>query len=436
MNVYWPLFCVVFIKKIRKVKYIVMHNIKEYNTQDFICNDIKDMIKSIIQANLENCINDAQDTSKEDNDMAYQKQRVIIGKNEDGSPKYKYIYGATQDERDIEVVKAFIESGRINEYLDIPSVTRQIVPEKTKLKEYAWQWYKTYKRPHISSKYKGTIEGRLRRLCRYFKNKYIEDIVSADVQIYFDSLAQTLTTDTVRYYRNLISQILDSAIEDGIITKNVTKSKRIMISGLDSEGRKALSVSDCKQLISYIESTDNNNEALALSLMLYTGLRREEMLGLRWEDVDFSNKMINIKRAIVFVNNGRAEIKQPKTKKSARQVPMADALINVLKPRRQFAGFVVSGKDGELFYDYEYKKFWDEVRRKTGFPTLDARQLRHTYATLNVASGVDLKTVSVNMGHTKIATTADIYTQVEPAHAMAMRNQLSHFVQNQMAEKL
>ena len=206
-----------------------------------------------------------------------------------------------------------------------------------------------------------------------------------------------------------------------------------MISGLDSEGRKALSVNDCKKLIDYIESTDNNNEALALSLMLYTGLRREEMLGIRWEDVDFNNKMISIKRAVVFVNNGRAEIKQPKTKKSARQVPMADALINVLKPRRQFAGFIVSGKDGELFYDYEYKKFWDEVRRKTGFPHLDARQLRHTYATLNVASGVDIKTVSVNMGHTKIATTADIYTQVEPTHAMNMRNQLVDFLQSNAA---
>lgn len=382
--------------------------------------------------NLENCTDEAQITSKEVNHMAVQRQRVIVGFNEDKTPRYKYITGSTQDERDIEVVKAFIESGRIYEFLPTTVKEERSTP-KHKFSDYAWYWYKTYKEPGISTKYKGTLQGRIKRLCSYFGQYAIEDITTGTIQTWLSTLTD-MTKGTVGYYRNAISQILESAMEDGYISHNPAKSKRIKVGGTEATGRQSLSMDDCKRLMKMFKESQYPKEVMALALMLYAGLRREEMLGLQWQDIDFDRKIIHIERAVIIGNDGKSEIKVTKNKSSRRPIPMADVLIDILKPHRQIAGFLVTNDDGELFIDRQYKKFWQSIREHTGMPNLDARQLRHTYATMHAAAGVDIKTVGAYMGHSKIATTAEIYTQVEPIHAMKMRNQMYDYVQRNIAE--
>lgn len=385
-----------------------------------------------MNTNLENCTGDAQNTpitTEEDNVMAYSKQRVIIGFN-DGKPIYKYISGNTQDERDIEVVRAFIESGRILDYLPANYLEaqrkKQEAIEKHNFFKYTWDWYAIYKEPNVSSKYKDTLIGRINRLCSFFGGRYIEDIQGKDVQEFLSTMSD-LTCGTVGYYKNLLSQIFDSAIEDEIIVKNPAKSKRIKVYGVDSEGNKALPLYECQKLIELLPSLEKN-EACAIALMLFAGLRREEMLGMRWEDIDFANRLLHVQRAVVITNDGRPEVKCTKTKSSKRPIPMSDLLIGALSPYRKDNGYIVTDEDGDLFIDRRYKKFWSNVRKHTGIPNLNAPILRHTFATMNVASGVDMKTVMHFMGHTKISTTAEIYTQVESAHAMDVRNNMSDYV--------
>lgn len=389
------------------------------------------------RTSLENCTNDAQDTPKEDNSMAYSRQRVFLGYDPQGKPVYRQISGNTQDERDIQVVKAFIESGRIRDYLPADYMTVAPKPEeieKHPFQKYAWDWYYIYKEKSISTKYKATLEARISRACLFFGNTNIEDIKVQDIQTFLTSM-KDFTQGTVGYYRNVVSQILDSAIEDEIIVRNPAKSKRLMIVGTEAQGNQSLSLPECQRLIALLPTLEDKRETMAIALMLLAGLRREEMLGVKWEDIDFEKRLIHVKRAIIIANAGHSEIKTTKNKSSKRYIPMSDELIDIMYPLRKPEGFIVTNKDGSLFIDRQYKTFWDSVRKHTGIPDLKAPVLRHTYATMNAAAGVDMKTVGACMGHSKIATTAEIYTQVEPVHVMDIRNRMSAYIQGDCSPK-
>ena len=297
---------------------------------------------------------------------------------------------------------------------------------KHKFSDYAWYWYETYKKNNISSKYKVTLEARIGRLCKYFSDVSVEDFTVESIQTFVNSLS-SLNKSSIGYLKNALSQILDSAVEDGIITKNPAKSKRIQINGVESVGRKALSMDECRRLVSLLPQL-YPSQSMCIALMLYAGLRREEMLGLKWQDIDFDRRLIHVERAIIFGKYGAAEIKGTKNKSSKRIVPMSDPLFDILYPNRGATGFVVTDAETKMFNDNTYKAFWENIRTQVGMPRLDARELRHTFATLNAAAGVDMKTIGGFMGHSKIATTAEIYTQLEPEHMHNMRNAMADYM--------
>lgn len=157
-----------------------------------------------------------------------------------------------------------------------------------------------------------------------------------------------------------------------------------------------------------------------LSIMLYAGLRREELLGLRWEDVDFNTGFLHIKRAVTYPSS-KPMIGPPKTKSSERMVAMPDELIDVLRPHRQFIGYLISNENDEPLSDYKSKKLRKASRTYSGLPKLDARELRHSYASMLHAAGVERNLIGTSMGHTNFDTT-DGYIDIEPARMNDIRN--------------
>jgi integrase len=154
--------------------------------------------------------------------------------------------------------------------------------------------------------------------------------------------------------------------------------------------------------------------------MLYSGMRREEMLGLRWEDIDFEKCIIHVERTITYPSS-KPVIGLPKTPKSERDVPVPDELIDILRPHKKPEGFLMSNENGELYNDYQIKKLRSAAREYSGLPELDARQLRHSFASLLHAAGVETRAVGACMGHTKSSTT-DRYIQVENSYLNDIRN--------------
>jgi len=158
-----------------------------------------------------------------------------------------------------------------------------------------------------------------------------------------------------------------------------------------------------------------------------TGMRRGEVLGLRWEDVDLANRSLTVRRALSVVQ-GHAMLKQPKTSR-CRTLRLDGITIAVLEQRgraqeRDRADAVEWRDHWNLVFTHTDGRHLDPVRVTHAFrravldapvPRVRLHDLRHTHATLLLQAGVPVKVVSERLGHAQISLTLDIYAHVLPA---------------------
>ena len=163
-----------------------------------------------------------------------------------------------------------------------------------------------------------------------------------------------------------------------------------------------------------------------IRFLLLTGVRSGEAFGLYWEDIDFENEVIHIRRNLMNVTS-KHWLDTPKTKNSVRQIAMSPEIKTLLSRQKQAQevwkaacdthGFphpemvFTTQKGNYIDHNYTERKFKKFVA-DTDFADITLHSLRHANATLMLAAGVDLKVVSTLLGHSSIATTANIYTDV------------------------
>jgi len=229
-----------------------------------------------------------------------------------------------------------------------------------------------------------------------------------------------LSVSTVRRIRNVLSQALDQGIRWDLVVRNVAKLSRSP-RGVRPEGR-SLSPDQAKQLLNALQG--HRNEAL-YALMLSTGLRRGEALGLQWRDFDEENGILLIRRALTR-DDGQLVTKDTKTLKSRRAVNLPSTLRRQLTSHRaeQNAERLRLGKSwtnsGHIFTTSVgtpidprnmYREF-REICREAGIGDWHPHELRHSAASLMLAQGVKIQVVSEVLGHSSIRMTADVYGHI------------------------
>ncbi len=206
-----------------------------------------------------------------------------------------------------------------------------------------------------------------------------------------------------------------SLILKQVFKENDLNIKMMVVSKTIGKG-KNLYTHDKEKLEKYLcNLTSNDSIGIMLSLLL--GLRESEVCGLKWEDIDIENKVINIRRIISRVksfdtkNKTETIITIPKTKNSIRELPIPNKLINVLKEAKEKVNgnfYLLTGKqkfmDTRTYYNH-YKK----ILKKLNLDGYTYHDLRHTFATNCVGLGIDAKTLMELLGHANINTTLSIY---------------------------
>ena len=159
-----------------------------------------------------------------------------------------------------------------------------------------------------------------------------------------------------------------------------------------------------------------------------TGMRRGEGLGLRWEDVDFANARLAVRRALI--PSGReVVVSEPKTARGRRSIALDPETVEVLKAQaaRQLAeqeewgegwvdsGFVFTKENGEPLHPEAVTRYFRQAVKRSMLPTIRLHDLRHTHATLALQAGVHPKVVSERLGHATVAITLDTYSHAIPA---------------------
>lgn len=253
----------------------------------------------------------------------------------------------------------------------------------------------------------------------------IHSVTYADLQLYINEMVNSLSLSTIKRQKILMSITFDYADENGWIEKNpmnrvkmpneanVVKEKREIIT-LTTEERKILEkeayrLNDRKIHNGKIGDSLYGVRSRAIVFILHTGLRFGELRGLFWDDVDLSTRFLDIKRNAPSTGN---EITTPKKKASYRKIPLDDVAYEIVSElsKQKNGNFVFHTKDGGMLGRNDVDKTLRQMVKRAGLsrkPTL--HDLRHTYASELIRNGVDMKTVSVVLGHADISTTMNIY---------------------------
>lgn len=193
----------------------------------------------------------------------------------------------------------------------------------------------------------------------------------------------------------------------------------------------------------------------AAMIMMYAGLRRGELVPLRWNDIDFEEKTISVTKTVEIINSRFVEKEGAKSDYSVRKIPMPDILTEYLREQRRSAAsvFVVPTAKGQMLSETAFRRMWSSYMtelnfrygdfsgyggRKTsihdpkGVPmvidTFTPHYLRHTYASILFMAGVDVMTAKELMGHADIQTTLDIYTHLSKEYKTKEISKLNEYL--------
>lgn len=367
--------------------------------------------KVLSPPNLDNCRSSDLGISQSqgDEDMLRLRERVIINGQE------QWITGSSRQDLFDRYVLLLERLGLIewiDNSTDIPI-----------LRDYLHDFYNTFKQGQEQNTRINRDRIIRNHILPALGDKRIDQISVSDCQKWFNDLNQKYAKETVLKIRNTLSPVLDGAVEDKLISRNPLKSDRIEIGGKDTVSHKAIPRQRFDSIKSAIPELDGKLGLMA-GLLCYTGMRFEEILGLRWDDID--DNWISIQRAVVHPTRNQPVVKCTKTKTSERMIPLCDELKQLIDGKRASGYVLPTDKDetGETPLSYsEARRLFNKIRTRFDIKEFSAHDFRDTCATVWRENGIPLDVIARLLGHAKTETTERKYVKYRPdlvSSAMAM----------------
>ena len=255
------------------------------------------------------------------------------------------------------------------------------------------------------------------KICNALGLKY-DDYFTTEVQ------SHAYAKETIMKLKRTLATILADAKRQRLVEHNFASRDYIApIQGYKKEV-KILNDKEAKILANYLHTEPNPRWKIALLTVLFMGLRRGELAGLEWKDIDYENKTMTIARSVQDIIGFGLITKEPKTENSKRTISIPDKLIDYLKEyevwwlnQKKYLGDRLGNTD-RLFCTEDgtdispglFRVWLQKTLAKVDLPKVTLHSLRHTNITLQLVAGVDMKTVSARAGHAKASTTSDFYS--------------------------
>jgi integrase len=299
-----------------------------------------------------------------------------------------------------------------------------VFDEQTTLREFWDRWLASSAptvKPATLRRYKDLA--RL-HLLPVLGNKRLAKLSAADVaHLHTDRLAYGLSSTSVRHVHGLLHRVLKDAVNWDLIHRNVAEA--VAAPKRSTTEAKTWSAEEVERFIAAAEERD---DGALWSLAVFTGMRRGELIGLRWTDVDFESRSIYVRRSMSRGADSRLVEGAPKTAKGRRRIALSPWMTDCLKhhqkaqlehrvklgPAYENNDLVFPNEWGRPLHPNSFVYRFKAAIKEADLPYIRPHDLRHTSATLMLRQGTHMKIVQERLGHSDIAMTMDLYSHVAP----------------------
>lgn len=240
-----------------------------------------------------------------------------------------------------------------------------------------------------------------------------------------------LTSNSISHYHRFLSSVFTTAVQWQVIKSN--PCARVKPPRVEQKEAAYLDEVQAVHLLECLEGEELKYKVM-VNIALYSGVRRGELCGLMWDDIDFNNHLITIERALLYTHGRGTYIDTPKNQSSKRVIKLPPEVFQLLREYKLYyqgerlkagnrwedTGFLFVQWNGKPIYPGTFTAWFSEFVKRNDLPHITVHSLRHTNATLLIANGTNLRTVSKRLGHSNMTTTGNIYTHaIKTADEMA-----------------
>ena len=358
--------------------------------------------------------------------------RYTAGYDDSGKRIIKNVLGKTQAE-----VKA-----KLKDALAMTEISDVAKADEYTLAQWLRYWMDTYGKVYLRESSQVNYEGFLKNQISHdaIGKTKLQKLTTHDLQVFYNRMGKCgrvqrkesekqpngLAPKSIRNMHFFVSHALQQAVKEKMIPENpaigciLPKKEKTEMKTLPLDKLEAF----------FLEAKHSGVFELYYT-ELSTGLRRGELLGIKWEDVDFDAGSIYIQRQITRLN-GVVKESPLKTKNAYRQIIVAPEVIQMLKEKKEredgFSAYAFSSPVGGPMCPDSMLKMLHRVLHRAGLEEIPFHSLRHTFATLALQNGVDVKTLSGLLGHYSAGFTLDTYGHITKAMKQDAANKVGSFL--------
>lgn len=299
------------------------------------------------------------------------------------------------------------------------------VPKRMTVEQFLNLWLRDYaKRKMRASSY--SIRELLvqKRIVPAIGNIELEKLNPVDINKFYGKLQdENLSSSYIHSIHSLLRSALKKAIQWQITNRNI-------MSGVEPPRLEKTKIQTwtIEDIQTFLDASRENVCHIGFVLAAFTGMRRGEVLGLRWGDVDLENKKLTVAQSVYWIPGEGVIFQEPKTENSVRQIALSENVVKELKKRKAEQAqhklllgpgykdhdLVCCWEDGSPIKPRNFLEHFERMIKAADVPKIRFHDIRHTHATLLLKMGENIKVVSERLGHSRTSTTSDIYTHVLP----------------------
>lgn len=314
--------------------------------------------------------------------------RVELPPDKNGKRKRKYVYADKRQECQRKV-NELVYQLECSDFADAGRLT---------VDAYMEQWFSTYCQSLAASTQQSYENYLLNHINPYFAGFKLKNLKPIHIEDFYNTKRRKYKEKTILQIHRIFSRALKDAVKNNLITKNPCQ-----LAKAPSPDQYEPAIPDLGHYFLIVEAARGTEHEIPILLAGMCGLRRSEVFGLTWNDVDFEQATLTVRQALVTVKKG-LDKKTTKSRTSTRTISIPEDVLEVLRTHKK-VGFVAS-PNGDVAHPGNYSHRFANFLTRNKIPHIRFHDLRHFHATLLLDAGVPLRHAQGRLGHSTINMTA------------------------------